>query len=267
MIPKIIHYCWFGGNELPKQYKYYMDSWKKFCPDYEIKEWNESNFDFNSSYYAKEAYEQKKWAFVSDYVRLKVIYEQGGIYLDTDVELVKPLDDLLGENCFLAAEKTGYVNTGLGFGAEKNNEVVRAMLEEYSNRHFVGKDGTYDNKACPKRNTKPLLAQGYRFSSDKIVKIKNATIFPPNYFDPMDYDSRKIEMTADTFSIHHYAASWITDDERLQNKNIDEIIKRNGYILGQIKKQKFLYEIQKEKGTTSNFAEYLISKICLKLNI
>ena len=124
MIPKVIHYCWFGGNELPELAMKCIDSWKKFCPDYEIKQWNEKNYDLDSSRYIKEAYKNKKWAFVSDYARLDIIYNNGGIYLDTDVELIGKLDEFLDEKCFLAAEREEYVNTGLGFGAEKGNVVI-----------------------------------------------------------------------------------------------------------------------------------------------
>ena len=267
MIPKIIHYCWFGGNKLPDEYKYYIETWKKHCPDYQIKEWNEKNFDIASSAYAKEAYEQKKWAFVSDYVRLKVIYEEGGIYLDTDVELVKPIDNLLNEKCFLAAEKTGYVNTGLGFGAEKNNKIIQCLLEEYTDHHFIGKDGVYDNTACPKRNTRPLKKYGYKYNPKKIIKIRDAVIFPPEYFDPMDYTSGEIQITENTYSIHHYSSSWISDADRVQNEKIDQIVNDNNFIIGHLKKQFFLYKIQKEKGKSNSFVNYLISKIRLKLNL
>lgn len=267
MIPKIIHYCWFGGKELPNEYKYYIRTWKKYCPDYQIKEWNEKNFDIEQSDYAKEAYEQKKWAFVSDYARLKIIYEEGGIYLDTDVELVKPLDDLLKEKCFLASEKTGYINTGLGFGAEKKNEIIHFLLEEYTNRHFIGKNGVYDHTACPKKNTKPLRKYGYKFSLDEIIRIRDAVIFPPVYFDPMDYELGETNITENTYSIHHYASSWISNEDQVQNKRIDEIVKNNNFVFGHIKKQWFLYRIQKENGMADSFIGYLISKIRLKINI
>ena len=121
MLPKKIHYCWFGGNELPDLAIKCIESWKKYCPDYEIIEWNETNFDLECCDFVKEAYKAKKWAFVSDYARLKVVYDNGGIYLDTDVELVKSLDILLQEKCYFGEETTGYVATGLGFGAENGN--------------------------------------------------------------------------------------------------------------------------------------------------
>lgn len=267
MIPKIIHYCWFGGKELPDEYKHYIKTWEKYCPDYQIKEWNEKNFDINQSDYAREAYEQKKWAFVSDYARLKIIYEEGGIYLDTDVELVKPLDDLLKEKCFLASEKTGYIATGLGFGAEKKNEIIKLLLEEYVNRHFIGENGVYDHTACPKKNTKPLRKYGYKFSLKEIVRIRDAVIFPPVYFDPMNCSSGETTITESTYSIHHYTSSWISEEDKIQNIKIDEIVKNNNFILGHIKKQWFLYRIQKENGTTNSFIRYLISKIRLKINV
>lgn len=267
MIPKIIHYCWFGGKDIPEEYKHYIETWKKYCPDYQIKEWNEKNFDLNASDYTKEAYEQRKWAFVSDYARLKIIYEEGGVYLDTDVELLKSLDTLLKEKCFLASEKTGYIATGLGFGAEKKNEVIRLLLEEYSNRHFAGKNGVYDHTACPKRNTKPLQKYGYKFNPDEIVRIKDAIVFPPSYFDPMDSTSGDINISENTYTIHHYSASWISDEDNVQNKKIDEIVEKNNFVLGHIKKQWFLYNVQKEKGMTDSFIKYLISKIRLKINL
>lgn len=198
---------------------------------------------------------------------MKIIYDEGGIYLDTDVELLKPLDGLLNEKCFLAAEKTGYIATGLGFGAEKKNEVIRLLLDEYSNRHFVGKNGVYDHTACPKRNTKPLQKYGYKFSPNEILRVKDAIVFPPSYFDSMDAMSGKIKISENTYAIHHYSASWISDEDKVQNKKIDEIVKSNSLIIGQLKKQWFLYCAQKEKGMSKSFIKYLMSKLRLKLNI
>ena len=149
MLPKKIHYCWFGGNELPDLAIKCIESWKQYCPDYEIIEWNETNFDLECCDFVKEAYKAKKWAFVSDYARLKVVYDNGGIYLDTDVELVKPLDILLQEKCYFGEETTGYVNTGLGFGAEKHNPTIDLLLKEYCNKHFTNDDGSYNMDPCP----------------------------------------------------------------------------------------------------------------------
>ena len=234
MIPKIIHYCWFGGNQLPSEYKQYINSWEKKCPNYQIKEWNEKNFDINSSFYMKEAYEEKKWAFVSDYARLKIIYDEGGIYLDTDVELIKSLDDLLEEKCFLTTETTGYVNTGLGFGAEKGNEIIKEMLDEYSGRHYKDSSGVCDNTPCPKRNTNPLRKYGFEFSMDKNIRIKNALILSPEYFCPIDYMTGKTTITDKTYSIHHYSASWLDEKMKIRRYRSETIRKVCGVKLGRI---------------------------------
>lgn len=136
MIPKVIHYCWFGKSDKPELIKKCIESWKKYCPDYEIIEWNESNFDINSIPYVEQAYADKKWAFVSDYVRLYVIHKQGGIYLDTDVLLHHRMDGLLKYSCWLASDDVRYINTGLGFGAEKGNTLIQSMMNAYKNYEY-----------------------------------------------------------------------------------------------------------------------------------
>ena len=143
MIPKIIHYCWFGGNPLPKSAEKCIKSWKKYCPDYEIIEWNESNFDINSNQYVREAYENKKYAFVTDYVRLYAMYNYGGIYMDTDVEVLKPLDCFLDNHAFSGFESSGYIPTGL-MASEKEFPLFRELLKYYGNRAFVNPDGSFD---------------------------------------------------------------------------------------------------------------------------
>ena len=215
MIPKIIHYCWFGGKPLPVLAQKCINSWKKYCPDYEIKEWNETNFDVLGCDFTKEAFEAKKWAFLSDYARLSIIFQEGGIYLDTDVELLKSLDFILKHKCFFAEETTGFVNTGLGFGAEKGNSIIKKLLQEYEGKHFLLPDGTFDLTPCPKKNTRPLFQYGYHFSGETIWKGENIVIYPPEYFCPMDCDTRKLEVTENTISIHHFEASWHTKLDKL----------------------------------------------------
>ena len=136
MIPKVIHYCWFGGKPLPKLAKKCLASWKKFCPDYEIIRWDESNFDVNGCDYSREAYEAKKWAFVSDYARLKVIVDNGGIYMDTDVEVVKPLDEFLSHEAFSGFENPRSITTGI-MACEKGFAPFAEMLNEYYTQHFL----------------------------------------------------------------------------------------------------------------------------------
>lgn len=210
MIPKIIHYCWFGGNPLPDLAQKCIASWKKYCPDYEIKEWNELNFDVNCCAFVKEAYAARKWAFVSDYARLKIIYDHGGIYLDTDVELIKGFNPFLDNKCFLGEETLGGINTGLGFGAEKANLIVGEMLDMYERKHFKLEDGSYDMTPCPEINTEPLRKYGYVFSGKKIWKDENVVIYPPEYFCPINYVTGEKNITNNTYSIHLYNASWHT---------------------------------------------------------
>lgn len=214
MIPKVIHYCWFGGNPLPELAKKCIDSWKKHCPDYSIKEWNENNFDVNCCAYVREAYEAKKWAFVSDYARLYIIYQYGGIYLDTDVELLMGLDDLLECNCFLGIETTGEINTGLGFGAIKNSYAVEQMLNEYNNTYFIKTNNEYDLTPCPTRNTAPFIQHGFNSESREIQRLGDVTIYPPEFFCPMDYTSGKVLVTENTKSIHHFGGTWQSGIEK-----------------------------------------------------
>lgn len=206
-IPKVIHYCWFGKNKMPKSARKCIESWKKYCPDYEIVCWNEENFDFSQNQYAREAYEAGKWAFVSDYVRLKVVYDYGGIYMDTDVELIKPIDSFLEYKGYMGFDKSGLVATGLGFGAEKGNEIVGEMLEDYYNIAFVRSDGSYDLTPCPDKNSLVLTKLGMNMKNTDQL-FKEVRFLPAEYFSPMDYYTGKKHITQNTYSIHHYAASW-----------------------------------------------------------
>lgn len=214
MIPKVIHYCWFGKSPLPKDVKKCIKSWKKYCPDYEIIEWNEENFNINCNNFTKEAYRKRAWAFVSDYARLKVVYDNGGIYLDTDVELLKGIDSLLESKCFFATQaEPQKIATGLGFGAEKKHYIIKNMMDMYENLEF-----SYEKKEnfiCPQLNTEPLIEKGYVPSND-IQKLDDVVIYPPRYFDPIN--SSGFNITYDTISIHHYSASWENGFYRIKRK-------------------------------------------------
>ena len=148
-IPKVIHYCWFGKGKMPAIAKKCIDSWKKYCPDYEIVCHNEENFDISQNKYAQQAYDAGKWAFVSDYVRLKVLYDEGGIYLDTDVEIIRPIDNLIKEHGYMGFDDNGVISTGLGFACEKGNKLVGSLLADYDDISFIRSDGTYDITPCP----------------------------------------------------------------------------------------------------------------------
>ena len=184
-----------------------IESWKKYCPDYEIVCWNEDNFDLTQNRYMREAYEAGKWAFVSDFARLKIIYDHGGIYLDTDVEIIKPIDPLLENNGFMGFDEKGIVATGLGFGAEAGNEIVGAFLRDYDDLPFVLADGSYDLTPCPDRNTAALKRLGMDTENTDQV-FMGVKFLPREYLGPMDYYTGKKTITKHTYSIHHYCASW-----------------------------------------------------------
>lgn len=216
-IPKIIHYCWFGGKPLPKEAQKCIASWRKYCPDYKIIEWNESNYDVNKNYYTKTTYANKQWAFLTDYVRLDVIANNGGIYLDTDVELLKPLDLLLANEAYLGQEKNGRVNTGLGFGAIRDHDFIKENRSFYeNNNNIMGRNGKLRKIICVDVTSSLLLSKGFRANS-KIQVIGGVKIYPVEYFCPKQIGTNKIRITNNTFSIHHFDASWKTNI-RLLNK-------------------------------------------------
>lgn len=211
MIPKKIHYCWFGRGEKPKLAKKCIESWKKYCPDYEIVEWNEDNFDINQNEYTKYCYENKKFAFLSDYARLMVVYKEGGIYFDTDVEVLRSFDDLLNNKAFVGFETDEYVNTGVGFGAEKNNPVIEQMLREYD-KLSDGKSGTI---GCPILNTEALKKLGLKLNG-QTQSLKDVTVYSAEYFNPYDAPTGRLSKSENTYSIHWYAASWLSKRKRLR---------------------------------------------------
>lgn len=208
MIPKKIHYCWFGGNPLGEKEKKCIESWKKFCPDYEIKEWNESNFDIDLYPYLRQAYDNKKYAFLTDVVRLDIIYREGGIYFDTDVEIIKNIDSLLDNEAFFAFEDGRYVATGLGFGAVAGNKIVKANRDLYENVNFVNEDGTFNLKACPKYTTELMLEYGLKQDNTEQVIANGVKIYPSECFNPYDYLTDKLNKTPNTYTIHWFANSW-----------------------------------------------------------
>ena len=213
MIPKTIHYCWFGKKDLPPEAKRCVASWKKICPDYDIIRWDENNFDVNQNPFIKAAYEAKKWAFVSDYARLKVVYDNGGIYLDTDVELRKNLDSLREHGCYIGIQQNEFLcTTGLGFGATKSNPVVLKMLESYDDLTF-SESHTLE-LSCPRLNNAVIRSYGL-VSNTEITDLPEVTVYPPQYFDP--YGGKNL-LCDETYSIHHYAASWTSEKNQFKRK-------------------------------------------------
>lgn len=218
MIPKTIHYAWFGGKPLPPNVIKCIESWKKYCPDYEIKRWDESNYDFNKHHYPREAYAQEKYAFAVDYLRLEVLYKFGGIFFDTDVEVIKNIDPLLIYPCFAGFEHGEFnnlpVNAGIGMGAEAGNPVVKAMLEDYNHHFFIGTDGVLNMTPCPAYQTEVLLHFGLKPENRK-QNLGDIIVFPTDYFCPKDYCTSKISITQNTYSIHHYSATWMPGYRRV----------------------------------------------------
>lgn len=208
MIPKVIHYCWFGGNPLPESAIKCIESWKKFCPDYEIKQWSEENYDINKIQYVKEAYQEKKYAFVTDVARLDIIYHEGGIYLDTDVEIIKSLDQLLDNSLYLGMETTGRVNTGLGFGAEPKHKFVKDNLNLYADIPFVS------NITCVTYTTNMLKRCGLR-NRNELQQLETILVLPTEYLCPLILETNRLKITENTYSIHHYDMSWKDKKDRL----------------------------------------------------
>ena len=208
MIPKIIHYCWFGGKQKPDEVLHFIATWKKHCPEYTIKEWNESNFNVHINKYCSEAYRAKKWAFVSDVARMYALYHEGGIYMDTDVEVLRPLDDLLNHKAFLGFEGTQWIATNI-IGTEPNNSIIEAFKNSYESRSFVNEDGTMDMTTNVEGWTQLLVSDYGLVLDGKKQQIGDFMIYPSEYFTPYDYLNGKIMKTTNTYTIHWFNQSWI----------------------------------------------------------
>ena len=215
MIPKKIHYCWFGGNPLPELAQKCIASWRKFCPYYEIIEWNETNFDINCCDYAREAYDAKKWAFVSDYARFKILYEHGGLYFDTDVELIKSIDDIVAKGNFMGreSERDLSVAPGLGLGTVPYLNVYKVLLELYQAVHFINADGSQNLTTIVDYTTETFVKAGLK-KTNTVQYINEVYIYPKDYFCPIDHDTNELSITDNTRSIHHYTASWCDESQR-----------------------------------------------------
>lgn len=211
MIPKKIHYCWFGGNPLPDKAKKCIASWKNFCPDYEITEWNEENFNVCQNAYLKWCYDHKKWAFLSDYARLLIISEYGGIYFDTDVELIRNPEHLFQFDAFYGFEDQSHINTGLGFGAVPHHQTVEAMKKMYS-QILPDAQGNFDLIGCPQLNTDALLPLGLCLDGS-LQNICGAKILPVEYLNPYDDPTGRLNKTDHTISIHWFSKSWMNKKE------------------------------------------------------
>lgn len=216
MIPKKIHYCWFGRGEKPKLAKRCIASWRKFCPNYEIIEWNEDNFDVNAYPYAVWCLKNKKWAYLSDFVRLEVVRRHGGIYFDTDVELICAPDELLKYEAFYGFENNQFINSGVGFGAEAGHPTVVAMEEQYLEKKPDG-NGNFEVCGCPQLNTEALLSMGLQLNGQR-QNVCGAEILPVDYLNPYDDPTGRLNKTENTISIHWYSKSALDKRAILRSK-------------------------------------------------
>ena len=227
MIPKVIHYCWFGGKPLPELAQKCIASWRKYLPDYEIKEWNESNFDVHIIPYTKEAYAASKFAFVSDYARFWILYNYGGVYFDTDVEIIKDLRTILDKGAFMGCEKEIQVNNksitvapGLGLAVEEGHPIYKDLLNLYSQLHF----STENMKTIVEYTTELLQEKGLQNINEE-QKIEGIMVYPKAYFNPYNFDTGRFEIKPETYSIHHYAASWTTKKNRINRFIYQSLVK------------------------------------------
>lgn len=227
-IPKVIHYFWFGGNELPIELKKYIQSWSKYCPNFKIIEWDETNFNVNACKYSKEAYESKKWAFVSDYARLKILEENGGIYFDTDVELIKSITPILKKGAFINLESGAGNEIGPGMSViavPPHHPLIQKLVKLYEKRAFIKENGKYDKLPIGTFVKNEILKDGF-VEENRTQIVDNITFYAIDFFSPINYGTGKKNITVNTYGIHHYKGTWLTKKEK-RNEKISQFITRN----------------------------------------
>ena len=237
MISKTIHYCWFGRGQKPELAQKCIESWKRYLPEYEIVEWNEDNFNLDEYPYARQAYDARKFAFVTDVVRLYAMFTHGGIYMDTDVEVLKPLDSILGYEAVSGFETTNLIPTGL-MASEKGSEIIGELLKDYRERQFVNADGSLNTTTNVIYITETLKKYGLKLNN-KFQTVGGFTFFPADYLCPKSVKDGKIHLTENTLAIHHFAGSWHSP---WRNKLRNIILAIGGYRL-----KKFVRFITPEK--------------------
>lgn len=224
MIPKVIHYCWFGRGQMPKLALKCIESWKKYCPDYEIKEWNEDNFDLDLYPYVREAYDARKFAFVTDVVRLYALYHEGGIYMDTDVEVIKPLDSLLAYDAVSGFESDTQIPTGL-MASRDGHPLFKELLDEYNGIHFVRPNGTLDTTTNVIRISNTCRKYGLRLDNT-LQTVRGFTLLPKDFLCPIEHEGHRLVLTPNTLCIHHFAGSWVTG-KALWKKRVARLLGSN----------------------------------------
>lgn len=223
-IPKKIHYCWFGRNEMSDLNKMCIESWHKYCPDYEIVRWDEDNYDYTKNRYMKEAYESKKWGFVPDYARMDIIYNEGGIYLDTDVELIKNIDDFLYQDAFCAVDSSYLVSLGLGFGAQKESKFLKDLMNIYNHINFINEDNSYNNIPAPTLQKDFFEHMGYKSNGNYEI-VDNVTFLPAQVFAGYNHKVGQYDISTHTYGLHHYEGTWVGEKFKRQINKLQELYK------------------------------------------
>lgn len=216
LIPKKIHYMWFGGKKIPQQLQKCIYSWQKFCPDYEIVRWDESNYDIHKNIFLSQAYDNQRYGFVPDFARIDILYNYGGIYLDTDVELKKNIDDLLYQEAFCSVEKWQVINFGGCSGAVKGHKSLEPFLKNWSKRQIIREDGSLENISSGLIDTSIAIKSGYKING-RTQSIMGMNIYTYDYFHPYDYMTGRLDMTDNTYSVHHFNGGWLDDKTKADN--------------------------------------------------
>lgn len=254
-IPRIIHYCWFGHGVKNKKINQCIRSWAKYCKDYKVIEWNEDNFIISEMpNYVQDAYRAKKWAFVSDFARLWILYNHGGIYMDTDVELLKPIDEFLIHDAFSGFESSSFVPTGI-MGSIKNHQLIYNWLSEYDEKPFILIDGSYNTETNTVAITRFMKAEGLILDNSFQI-IKQCAFYPSDWFCPKNWDTGEIIITKNTYAIHHFTMTWLdkSSQEKIkkERRNYKWGTRRNNILQKILGKKLFeelmhLYKKQKRK--------------------
>lgn len=223
MIPKIIHFCWLSDDPFPADVKRYMDTWRRFLPDYEFRHWNFSRFPKSKSKWVEEAYDRRKYAFAADYIRCYALYNEGGIYFDCDIEVLKNFDRLLGLPYFFGYENgSGCIEAAL-MGSEPGNPIFKHLLDYYDTHPFVKSDGTLDTMTLPQRIMSAIEHNGYEVAdivspTDFVKGEKMVSVLPHYYFSPIHHEHKRLESTPETMAIHRFAGSWTSPKHKLKRR-------------------------------------------------
>lgn len=232
-IPKKIHFCWMSGEEYPELIQKCINSWKEKLPDYDIKCWNTENFNVNICRYTREAFQVKKYAFVSDYIRLYALYHEGGIYLDSDIEVLKSFDDLLENKAFTGFEKNNSRVAAWLFGSVKGNPIFKEFLAYYAERPFILPDGSYDLTPNPFPITETCVKHGLVLDGNK-QQLDFITIYPKDYFCPYNRATEELNITENTYTIHYFNGAWIDDEKKKIIAKRKQIVQKYGKLIGYV---------------------------------